>query len=55
MARTTQTKRKVRFNTVSVKYFDKRQSISEWRKSMNQNMTRTNGAPRKSILKKREP
>jgi hypothetical protein len=54
MGRVTLKKRKVRFNTVHIKFFDKRESISEWRKGENEEMTPTKGPARKSILKKRD-
>ena len=53
MPRVIRNKRKVRFNTVHIKFFDTRESIVEWRKGENENMTRTKGPARKSILKKR--
>ncbi len=53
MPRVIRNKRKVRFNTVNIKFFDKRESIVEWRKAENEEMTRTKGPTRRSILKKR--
>lgn len=53
MPRVIRNKRKVRFNTVHIKFFDKRESIAEWRKGENEDMTRTKGPVRKSILKNR--
>lgn len=54
MPRVIRNKRKVRFNTVHIKFFDKRESIAEWRKGENEEMTPTKGPTRKSILKKRD-
>lgn len=53
MPRVIRNKRKVRFNTVHIKFFDKRESIVEWRNGENEEMTRTKGPTRRSILKKR--
>lgn len=41
----------VKFNTVHVKYFYKHESIRQWRDAEKETMTKTDGKPKKSILK----
>ncbi len=57
MTKTILKRKTVQFNTVQTKFFYKHESIREWRDAEKSSMTRTDGIPKKSILKykKKEP